>query len=105
MTVSNNHWSRAHVNRDEPGTGPQPANARLPLARWRQIDPDLVLRLTAEYSEDETLRILNGPEPVEPPAPPVPFDPSLLAPPGAVGLPRSHRTRARSGLVEEGQFR
>lgn len=92
---------RAQTNRD-PGCGPLPAAARMDLELWRRIDADLVLRLLASYSEDETLRILNGPEAAPPPPAPEPFDRSLLAPPGAVGIPRVHRTKAHAALLESG---
>lgn len=72
----------------------------LSLDRWRQIDAGLVLRLVTEYGEADTLRILNGPPKPEPPAEPVPFDRSLLAPPGAVGRRHGRRSQAQGVVVE-----
>lgn len=90
---------RAQTNRD-PGAGPLPAAARMDLEGWRGVARATVDWLVRDYGTDGALRILNGPEPVGTPAP-VPFDPSLLAPPGAVGRPADRRG-ARARLFVDG---
>lgn len=80
--------------------GRQPAS--LSLDAYVAVAPRVVADLVAEFGEPAALRLLNG-KPAEPVAPrpqPAPFDPSLLAPPGAVGLPRAHRSKGRAEIVK-----
>ena len=66
----------------------------LTLDDWRALATATVDWLVRDYGEAGALRILNGPPKPEPTPGPPPFDPALLAPVGAVGIPRRHGGRA-----------
>lgn len=73
--------------------------ANLTLEQYRLVSPFVVANLVREFGEAAALRLLNGKPKPEPAV--VPFDPALLAPPGAATVPRAHRTRGNGHLIAE----
>lgn len=71
--------------------------AELTLEAYRRLAPFVVANLVKEFGEAAALRLLNGkPAPAREVAP---FDPALLEPPGAIGIPRIH-SRGRNNTSE-----
>lgn len=74
----------------------QPAS--LTLEQYRRVDPVAVGLLVREFGTDGALRLLNGPR-QRACVKPAPADPATIAPPGAVGIPRAHRSKARVEVI------
>lgn len=72
--------------------------ASLPLSAYERADSSIVALLVNEFGEDGALRLLNGPQ--NNTVDPAPADPATIAPPGAVGIPRAHRTTGRAHIIE-----
>lgn len=72
--------------------------AHLTLEQYEAADPRVVAELVAEFGKAGALRLLNGKPPPAPVA--VPFDPALLAPAGAKGVPKSQKVARRQNVAE-----